>query len=95
VAEREISIWSVYLDRHKSREEGRKISLKEALEAPTLAEIEKAAERLGLEPKVEKEKAYPREWWGTSGRVLVKKTKPKSLLLKELAAEIRRMRGSG
>jgi len=95
VAEREVSVWSIYLDRHKSREEGRKISLKEALEAPTLEEIEKAAESLDLDPKVEKEKAYPREWWGASGRVLVKKTKPKSLLLKELAAEIRKRRGSG
>ncbi|GBE54009.1 signal recognition particle protein Srp19 [archaeon BMS3Bbin15] len=49
--------------------------------------------RLDLNPEVEKNKAYPREWWSVSGRVLVDKTKPKSILFREIAAEIKKIRG--
>lgn len=94
MAERDrIMVWPVYMDSQKSREDGRKISVRDALEAPTLKEIEEAAKRLGFNPVTEPEKAYPKEWWEVSGRVLVDKTKPKSVILKEIAAEIKRMRG--
>jgi signal recognition particle subunit SRP19 len=88
-----IVIWPAYIDSHKSRSEGRKISEKEAIPSPTLEEIKAAADKIGLNPIVEKDKAFPREWWEVSGRVLVDKRKPKSLLLKDIAREIRRSRG--
>ncbi len=88
-------IWPAYLDKTKSRQDGRKISSKLAVSSPTLSEIEQAAKRLNLNPIVEKDKAYPKEWWEVSGRVLVDKVKPKSLLLKDIAKEIRRMRAEG
>jgi len=88
-------IWPAYLDKTKSRQDGRKISSKLAVTSPTLSEIEQAAKRLNLNPIVEKDKAYPKEWWEVSGRVLVDKVKPKSLLLKDIAKEIRRMRAEG
>ncbi|MBI4344059.1 MAG: signal recognition particle protein Srp19 [Euryarchaeota archaeon] len=87
-----IMVWPVYIDSQKSREDGRKISVRDAIEAPTLKEIEEAAKRLSLNPVLEPEKAYPKEWWEARGRVLVDKTKPKSVILKEIAAEIKRMR---
>ena len=88
-------IWPAYLDKTKSRQDGRKISSKLAVTSPTLSEIEQAAKRLNLNPIVEKDKAYPKEWWEVSGRVLVDKVKPKSLLLKDIAKEIRRIRAEG
>ncbi len=88
-----IMVWPVYIDSQKSREDGRKISVRGAIEAPTLKEIEEAAKRLNLNPVTEPEKAYPKEWWEVKGRVLVDKTKPKSVILKEIAAEIKRTRG--
>ncbi|RLG58385.1 MAG: signal recognition particle protein Srp19 [Candidatus Hydrothermarchaeota archaeon] len=88
-------IWPAYLDKTKSRQDGRKISSKLAVTSPTLSEIEQAAKRLNLNPIAEKDKAYPKEWWEVSGRVLVDKVKPKSLLLKDIAKEIRRMRAEG
>lgn len=87
-----IMVWLPNIDAAKSRQDGRKLSEKDAVPSPTLAEIEAAAKKLGLNPIVEKEKAYPREWWEVSGRVLVDKTKPKSKLLKEIAAEIKKAR---
>ena len=86
-------IWPPNIDSQKSRADGRKIAERDAVASPTLKEIEEAARRLGLNPIVEKEKAYPKEWWEVSGRVLVDKVKPKSLILKEVAREIKKMRG--
>jgi signal recognition particle subunit SRP19 len=87
-----IIIWPANIDSQKSRSDGRKISEKDAVPSPTLEEIEEAAERLGLNPVVEKDKAYPKEWWEVSGRVIADKKKPKSILLKEIAAEIKKVR---
>jgi signal recognition particle subunit SRP19 len=86
-------IWPAYLDSQKSRSDGRKISGREAVEAPTLKQIRAAAEKLGLAPKVDKEKAYPKEWWEVSGCVTVDKAKPKSQVLKDIARQIRKARG--
>ena len=48
-----------------------------------------AAKELGLNPTVEKDKAYPKSWWGVSGRVLVDKSGGKSGIVREIAREIR------
>lgn len=85
-------IWTNYIDAQKSKKEGRKISKNDAIASPTLGEIQSAAEKLGLRPVIEKEKAYPREWWGSKGRILIEKGKQKNKALKEIAREIRRMR---
>lgn len=85
-------IWTNYIDAQKSKKEGRRISKNDAIASPTLVEIQSAAEKLGLRPVIEKEKAYPREWWGAKGRILIEKNKQKNQLLREIAREIRRVR---
>ncbi len=85
-------VWPVNIDSSKSRREGRKISRRYAVPSPTLKDISSAAKRLNLNPIIEKDKAYPREWWEVSGRVLVERTKPRSILLKEIAGEIGRVK---
>lgn len=85
-------IWPANLDAQKSRSKGRKISLKSAVPSPTLGEITEAAAGLGLGPIAEEEKSYPREWWEKSGRVTVEKKIPKTRILTEVAAEIKRKR---
>lgn len=85
-------IWINYIDSQKSKREGRKISKGEAVASPTLGEIQSAAEKLGLHPLIEKEKAYPREWWGSSGRIVIEKGKQKNKVLREIAREIMKMR---
>ncbi len=86
-------IWPSYIDAQKSKKEGRRISRSDAIASPTLGEIQSAVEKLGTRPVVEKEKAYPREWWGSKGRVLIEKNKQKNKVLREIAREIRRARG--
>ncbi len=86
-------IWPVYLDATKSRAEGRILSLKESIKSPVLKEIEKAASELNMNPVVEADKAHPKSWWVVSGRVLVDKKGPKSVMTKQIAQKIHKTRG--
>ncbi len=86
-------IWPVYLDGTKSRGEGRILSMKDAVKSPVLREIEKAAHELNLAPIVEADKAHPKSWWVISGRVLVDKKGPKSVISKQIAQRINKTRG--
>jgi signal recognition particle subunit SRP19 len=86
-------IWPAYIDQTKSRSSGRIISRKNAIKEPHLNEIKEAAKQLGLDPEVEPEKAYPKTWWEVSGRVLVEDKGPKSVIAKQIASSIKKMRG--
>jgi signal recognition particle subunit SRP19 len=85
-------IWPAYIDQMRSRSTGRIIALKNAVKEPQLNEIREAARKLGLNPEVEPEKAYPKFWWETSGRVLVDDTGPKSIIVKQIALSIKKIR---
>lgn len=85
-------IWPVYIDATKSRSEGRLLSMRDSVKSPALREIEKAASELDLNPVVESDKAYPKSWWVTSGRVLVDKKGPKSMISKKIATNIAKSR---
>ncbi len=86
-------IWPLYIDATKSRAEGRLLSMKDAVKSPALKEIEKAAQELNLNPVVEADKAHPKSWWVVSGRVLVDKKAPKSIIAKQIAQRINKNRG--
>lgn len=86
-------IWPAYIDQTKSRSSGRIISRKNSIKEPHLNEIKEAARQLSLNPEVEPEKAYPKSWWEVSGRVLVDDNGPKSVIAKQIALAIKKMRG--
>lgn len=86
-------IWPAYIDKGNSRSGGRIIPRKISVTSPELNEIVKAAKELGLNPKVERDKAYPKSWWKVSGRVLVDKKGIKSGIVREIARKIGDMRG--
>ncbi|MET1159777.1 MAG: signal recognition particle protein Srp19 [Thermoprotei archaeon] len=87
-----IVVYPQYLDAKKTRREGRRLSRDIAIPHPKVEEIVKAAEMLGLDPIVEESK-YPREWWETSKRIVVKKVDSKLNTLKLIAQKIRELRG--
>ncbi len=87
-----VVIWPINLDSEKTRKNGRKVSKKYAVAEPTLKDIEKAAQKLGLDPVVEKEKAHPKEWWGVKGYIKVDKLKSKGNTIKEIGKNIRKMK---
>ncbi|MDW7776943.1 MAG: signal recognition particle subunit SRP19/SEC65 family protein [Methanosarcinales archaeon] len=69
------------------------IPKKISVTSPELKEIDRAAKELGLNPVVEKDKAYPKYWWEGSGRVLVDKKGGKSGIARDIARKIGEMRG--
>lgn len=91
-ADGKIVIWPAYLDATKPKSRGRKISRAKAVKSPRLSEIVEAARKLGLNPVVEEEKAFPSSWWEFSGRVLVDKKGSKTELLRRIAELIKEAR---
>ena len=86
------TIWPVYIDSKKTKKEGRRISKENAVSSPKLREITKAAEKLHLNPEVEKYKSYSRSWWESSGRVIVDKNTTKRETLIKISNMIKGMR---
>lgn len=84
-------VWTVNIDRKKSRSEGRRIPRRLAVPNVKLDELAKACEMLGLSYEVEQKK-YPRCWWEEGGRIRVEKKMKKSELMVKLAEKIREMR---
>jgi len=83
------TIWPVYIDSKKTKKEGRRISKENAVSSPKLREITKAAEKLHLNPEVEKYKSYSRSWWESSGRISLDKNMPKGEMLKKISNRIK------
>ncbi|MDV0446806.1 hypothetical protein MsAg5_06630 [Methanosarcinaceae archaeon Ag5] len=86
-------VWPAYLDKEKTKAEGRIISRKSAVQDPKADEILKAAQKLGMEPELESDKAYPRAWWEKSGRIMIANTQPKTAAVRQIAAQIKKARG--
>ncbi|EJN60419.1 signal recognition particle subunit SRP19 [Halogranum rubrum] len=63
-------IYPAYIDAAKTRSEGRRVALKDAVEDPTVEEIAKAVQQVGYDAVVERDKTYSREF-EERGRVLV------------------------
>jgi len=84
-------IWTVNLDKRKSRSEGRRIPKRFSVPNVKLAEIVEACKELGIECEVE-EKKYPRCWWEDGGRVIVPKTGSKTELMIKIAQKINEIR---
>ncbi len=82
-------IWPVNIDSKKTKHEGRKISRENAIDTPKLREISKAAQKLGMNPNIEKNKSYSKSWWENSGRVTVDKTMPKREILIKISNMIK------
>ena len=86
-------VWPVYIDSKRSRGEGRKINKKNAVSDPKLTEISRAARKLGLNPKTEDDKAYPRFWWEDSGRIVIDRGDiSKNNVLVEISQKIKSLR---
>jgi len=85
---RKTVLYPAYIDSTISRSEGRRIPSASAVPSPSIEEIYNAAVKLGLNPAVEKDKAYPGKWW-VKGRVIVDKKFNKTTLLRKIAIKIK------
>lgn len=64
-------IWPAYLDADVSRSKGRRVPLDIAIDEPTIEEIAAAAQQVGYDAVIERDRTYPREY-EQRGRVLIK-----------------------
>jgi signal recognition particle subunit SRP19 len=89
-------VYPAYLGRGLSREEGRRVPESESLSDLTAQELFDAAKRLGFRAELEAGKQYPRRDFDYAGRVKVTKkgTTTKAHFLRQLAAEVLKMRAS-
>ena len=87
--DRPIVLYPAYFDLRRTREAGRRVPKSLAVEGPTAEEIEKAAKALGLNPKLEADRAYPASHWRREGRVLVKADYYKTSVIRKVAEKIK------
>ena len=87
-----IIIWPAYFDVGKSRMEGRRVAKNIAVQAPKIAEIEAAAEKLGFEHELIPDKGYPRTPWHKSGMLLVEKRGSKEQVICGIAKQLQKAR---
>ncbi len=86
-----IVVYPAYIDKALPRKKGRRLSLTHAVSNPTIDEIVRAAELLGLEPIVE-ERKYPRDTYKYNRVVVVRKKNSKHLTLVSLAMKVNELR---
>jgi signal recognition particle subunit SRP19 len=87
----ECVIWTVNINKRKSRREGRKIPRRLSVPNVKLSEMVSACKELGIECRAE-EKRYPRCWWEDGGRIIVEKREPKTKLMIKIAGKISELR---
>jgi signal recognition particle subunit SRP19 len=81
-------LWPVYFDVSKTKKEGRRVPKSFAIPNPTLAELQKAAESLGLKPEINVEAVHPAAPWRKTGRILVEKSGTKMQTLTKVAKRL-------
>ncbi len=89
---KECVIWTINIEKRKSRAEGRKIPKRFAIANVRFAELVEACKHLGLNFKAENDKKYPRCWWEEAGRIVVEKREPKTQLMIKIASKIAELR---
>jgi signal recognition particle subunit SRP19 len=87
-------VWPAYFDVNRTRKNGRRVPKAIALQSPRLTEISEAAAKLGLKPELFADKAYPKTPWQKNGLLLVSKKWSKQHLLKNVAKQLLKMRGT-
>ena len=78
-------VWPIYFDKSISRSSGRKVSLKNAIEKPSIDNIAKAAKALNLNPIIENNSNHPSRNWKKDGRILIDKKDKKPKLLRQIS----------
>ena len=68
-----------------SRQQGRRVAKKNAIEKPNIESLAKAAKSLGLHPILEKNSAHPSAHWKRNGRLLVDKKDSKNNILNKIS----------
>ncbi len=84
-----LRIWPAYFDVRYSRSEGRRVPRDKATRDPKVEDIEKVAEKLGLNPILQPGKTYSKHPWRATGVILVDKNGSKTEIINKIAKSLR------
>jgi signal recognition particle subunit SRP19 len=87
--EKALVLWPSYFDLRVSREAGRRVPRRDAVEGPSASMLFEAVKALGLDCILELDKSYPRFWHRHEGRVLVEPKLTKKDLVTKVAAKLK------
>jgi len=85
-------LWPVYFDSTKTRQQGRRISKGLAVTTPRLDELQKAAEKCGLQTEVVPDVKHPHAPWQKTGLISVPKSASKMQIIHRVAKELSNIR---
>ena len=85
-----LRLWPAYFDADCTRKQGRRVTKTQATRGPTSEAIEKAAQKLALNPIVEPGQSYSKQPWAKTGMVLVDKKMKKTETINKVAAELKK-----
>jgi len=87
-----VVLWPAYFDSTKTRLEGRRIPKGLAVTSPRLDELQKAAERCGMQPEVVSDVKHPHAPWQKAGFLFVPKSTSKTHIIRKVAKELLNIR---
>ena len=87
----EVIIWPSFIDANLTRSKGRRLPKRDCVRSPDVNEMLEAAERLGIEARIEK-KAYPRSWHLEKKALVLGEKRPRREILQRLSREVRQSR---
>ena len=87
-----IFLWPTYFDSTKTRTQGRKTPKNVAVPAPRQDELQKAAQKIGLQTETVAEAKHPKNPWQKTGLIIVNKNTPKTQIIRKVSKELSGMR---
>jgi signal recognition particle subunit SRP19 len=83
-----VVLWPAYFDSTKTRQQGRRISKGLAIPTPRLDELQKAAEKCGLQTEIVPDVKHPHAPWQKTGLIFVPKSASKMQIIRRVAKEL-------
>ena len=77
-------IYPIYFDKNITRNNGRRISKKYAIDNPDIEKISKVLKSLGLSFEVDKNSSHPLRSWKKEGRIIITKNTNKNKLINQI-----------
>ncbi|QOJ78273.1 signal recognition particle subunit SRP19/SEC65 family protein [Infirmifilum lucidum] len=88
-------IWTVYFDSTKPRDKGRRVPKSLSVEKPRVEELALAAEKAGYKDvAIDRNAKFPAYWYDSEGRIFVKTTEKKSIVIRKIAEKLVELRRS-
>ena len=85
IDDHKLIIWPIYFDKNISRDNGRRISMKCAIDKPDIEKISKILRSLGISHDIEKNTSHPFRPWKRDGRIIINKIVDKNKLINQIA----------